>query len=93
MTQTTRSILLDALEVAADARRDRNDNCRDCSDGDCDDCKYRTECAAEYDRVAGILQETYAVEIEAPPISSPEERARLRAALSWNAERNAGDDE
>ncbi len=52
--------VLDALDVAADARRDRIETCPDCphtEGGLCGTCEWRLAAADEYDKLAGQLRE------------------------------------
>jgi len=55
MTAETRQVILDALDVAAEYRRDRVETCADCRDGTCPDCAWRLQMVAEYERTADAV--------------------------------------
>ncbi len=57
MTETTRSVVVSALEEAAQRKREAVETCGDCRDGRCQSCAWRTHMAAEYERVAEVVAE------------------------------------
>ena len=88
----TRRIILDALDVAADYRRDRIETCPDCRDGRCPDCVWRLQAIAEYERVTEVVAAT------GPPEPVPREAQRKprhdpRADPGWDAAADPGTDD
>ena len=55
MTTETRQVILDALDVAAEYRRDRVETCADCRDGTCPDCVWRLQTIAEYEQTTEVV--------------------------------------
>ena len=59
LTEAQRSTVLDALEVAAEYKRDRAANCPDCEASPaelCGTCEWRLARAEEYDALAETLR-------------------------------------
>lgn len=74
MIAWTRRVILEALDVAADYRRDRIETCPECRDGTCPDCVWRLQVIAEYERATEVVAAT------AQPEPAPGEAQREAAS-------------
>jgi hypothetical protein len=72
--------LLDALDIAADYKRDRAGACGDCTSQSCPTCQSRLQHARAYDRLAAQLIQTAEASATAPdPVSQPKPTADREA--------------